>query len=89
MRHWLVAHFPFCTDFLYYTVKVLWSLRLTYHAARRGFFSMSTEDYRWLVFRDWVKKAPVLKYAPRVFLTVFNLTFISELYSPLHIIIAH
>jgi len=38
---------------------------------------MSTEDYRWLVFRDWVKKAPVLKYAPRVFLTVFNLTFIT------------
>lgn len=57
--------------------QLLWTTRLTYHATRRGFFDFTSEDYRWLVFRDFVHKAPVLRSAPRLVLGVFNLLFIA------------
>lgn len=58
------------------SLQLLWTTRLTYHATRRDFFDFSSEDYRWLVFRNWVQRAPVLNRASRVVLGVFNFAFI-------------
>lgn len=58
--------------------QVLWSLRLSYQANRRGFFSWNSEDYRWIVFRDAIRTTPVVKNFARLIMTLFNLGFICE-----------
>ncbi|KAL7416000.1 hypothetical protein BDY24DRAFT_412918 [Mrakia frigida] len=48
--------------------QIVWSARLTYNAARRGFFDPRSEDYRWPVARDMV---------PAWAFKIFNFAFIA------------
>jgi len=58
-------------------LQILWSLRLGYHTARRGYFSWNHEDYRWSAFRNRVDKTPILRRISGLVLTLFNFIFLS------------
>jgi len=54
--------------YLVWVLQVLWTIRLTYNAWRRGMFALNEEDYRWEVLR---------KKMPKWLFQVVNLTFIA------------
>ncbi|KAJ9154881.1 DUF1295-domain-containing protein [Pleurostoma richardsiae] len=54
--------------------STIWSLRLTFNYARKGGYSIGSEDYRWEVVR---------KRIPAWLFHIFNLTFISFIQSVL------
>ena len=51
-------------------VSVVWSLRLTYNYWRRGGYQVGSEDYRWLIIKNYIGSIPFF---------LLNVFFISTL----------
>lgn len=56
------------------SATMLWSARLTFNYARKGGYSIGSEDYRWSIIRS---------YVPAIVFTVFDATFIATIQSVL------
>lgn len=59
--------------------SVLWSIRLTFNYARKGGYSVGSEDYRWMIVKNAV---------PAWAFHIFNLTFIAFMQSILLYLLA-